>query len=103
MTGELSTVAGTRAIPGGVHTAVWQLAIDKNSGDDRAVAGIGIYDLDANTILASRDITRQDFAFAGQPQDFALPFTNVQGHRLDLRTYYWARAGIVQSRVLVRD
>jgi hypothetical protein len=40
---------------------------------------------------------------AGQRQDFALPFTNSPGHRLDLRTYYWARAGLTQSRVLVRD
>jgi hypothetical protein len=101
--GELSGVVGTRAIPAGVHTAVWQLAIDANSGDDVVVASLAVFDEDTKTFLATRDVTRQDFTFAAHPEDFALPFTNSPGHRLDLRTYYWARAGLTQSRVLVRN
>jgi hypothetical protein len=101
--GELSAVEGTRAIPPGVHTAVWQLGVDANSGDDAVVVSLAVYDEDAQTLLAARDVTRQDFAFAQRLQDFALPFATRQGHHLDLRSYYWARAGLVLSRVLVRD
>ena len=101
--GYLSRVPATKSVPGGTHTAVWRLAIDDNARDDAVVATVAVYDRDARKVLAVRDLKRQDFAFAGRPQEFSLPFASKDGHRLDLRTYYWTRAAITQQRVLVRD
>ncbi len=101
--GYLVRVPATTAVPGGVHSAVWQLSIDDNRHTDEVVATVAIYDRDTRHVLASRNITRQEFILANQPQDFVLPFTNQSGHHLDLRTYYRTRATITQYRVLVRD
>jgi hypothetical protein len=101
--GYLNRVTATKAVPGGTHAAVWRLAIDDNARDDEVVATVAVYDRDTKAVLAARDVKRQDFALAGRPQDFTLTFANTAGHRLDLRTYYWARAAISQQYVLVRD
>lgn len=101
--GYLSRVSGTRAIPQGVHLASWSLAVDDNALGNDVVATIAVYDRDTHSVLAARDLRRQEFAFANRQQEFTMQFINQAGHRLDLRTYYWAHAGLTQAHLIVRD
>ena len=101
--GYLARVRSTTSVPEGVHTASWRLAVDDAGPGPDPVATLAIYDRDARSVLATRALTRQEFALARRFQEFALPFTNKAGHHLELRTYYWAHAGLTQERVVVRD
>jgi hypothetical protein len=92
----------TTAVPSGPRTATFRLLIDDVARDDRAVLGISVRDAATGRVLARRQITRRQFAAAGQYQDFAIGFSAGAGQRLDFRVHYLGGAWCRQDRVSVR-
>jgi len=83
------------SIPAGPGTAVFKIMIDNNTADNLPQVGIDVYDATAGTVLASQDITRQQFTTANKYQEFSLTYNNpVAGHALELRVYWLGGAYI---------
>lgn len=76
-------------LPADNYQATWRMSIDNVTADNEPVVMIDVYTIDTNTILATRTITRQEFAQANVFQDFTLDFAyNTPGNRLEWRTYW---------------
>lgn len=85
----------------GEWTNTWTMKIDNNTADNTNVVRLEVFDTEDGSILASKDISRQQFMGANHFQDFSLQFTNVNpGHRLEFRTY-WYGAAYIQLKNLV--
>ncbi len=70
--------------------ASFSLQVDNNSADDLVVAVLDINDSTTDTILASREVKRKEFASTFQYQSFTVPFdaTGFGGHTLEARVYW---------------
>jgi hypothetical protein len=75
-------------IAGGSHTATYRMLVDNNTADNGTVVTVDVFDATANTVLASRDVTRQQWASASTYQNFDLNFSNTAGHSLEFRVYW---------------
>jgi hypothetical protein len=83
------------SIPVGVGTAGYKIKIDNNTADNLAQVRIDVYDATTATVLASQDITRQQFTTAGKYQEFFLTYNNtVAGHSLEFRVFWYGGAYI---------
>jgi hypothetical protein len=79
----------TTALPAGGNTASFRLKIDNNTADNAAQVTLDVRDNSDGAVLASRVVTRQQFAVAGDWVTFALPFTvPAAGHGIELRVYW---------------
>src|SRR6185436_15731747 len=67
-------------VPTGNNVALWNFLIDDNSANNDHILVLDVFDATTLTEIASRVITRQQFAAANTFQIFALPFT-VDGSR----------------------
>ncbi len=77
-------------LPADTYQATWRMAIDNVTANNEAVVTIDVYTIDTNTVLATRTITRQEFAQANVFQDFTLNFTySTPGNRLEWRTNWF--------------
>ena len=77
-----------KTIPAGKHVARWRLRIDGDIPADATVFTIDVTADGGKKTLASRQITRADFADAGQWAEFELPFASDAGDALELRTFW---------------
>jgi len=76
-------------LPIGSLSATFKMQVDNNTLDNNVVATIDVKDNTSGTILATRDIKRQQFAGANTWQDLSLAFTNPKaGHKLEFRVNY---------------
>ncbi|XID90712.1 family 43 glycosylhydrolase [Paenibacillaceae bacterium WGS1546] len=89
-------------IPTGNRTAVFRMLIDNHTFDNNNVVHLDVYDATESTVLASRTVTRQEFAAANEFQDFSLDFVNATaGHRLEFRIYWYKSAYIRSDKVII--
>jgi hypothetical protein len=92
--GYLTQGPSINTVPVGQHTVTWRLQIDNNSVDNAAVLTIDVARNAGGTILASRQIRRQDFTLPGVWQEFSLAFSSNPGDVLEFRTYWLDQAKI---------
>jgi hypothetical protein len=100
--GHLQFGPYTTQVTAGAHTALWSLMIDNNTADNLPIVRVDVYDATSSQVLASRDITRQQWTSTFQYQAFSLPFTVNSarlGHQLELRVYWYRRAYIREQSV----
>jgi len=89
-------------IPVGENIAVFKAKIDNNSADDLVVMTLEVYDATADAIIASRQITRTQFAATNHYEFFSVPFLmTATGHKMEFRVYWHDRAYIAVDRVFV--
>lgn len=92
----------TAAIPTGARVGTWRLLIDILNTDDSLIATLDVWDATAGQQLASRNVTRQQWAAGQAYQVFELPFTldaSRAGHAIELRTYYQNHAYLRVEKV----
>jgi len=90
----------------GDHVAAWKLMVDNVTADNADVVQIDIGDATTYETLASRTLTRKEWASAWKYQYFYLPFTLDAGHAahpIELRTFYKATSYVRVDRIGVAD
>lgn len=84
----------TRLDPG-EWTVVWSMMIDNNTINNENVVRLEIYEPDSNTVIAEKNISRNDFEFASALQHFKMSFKNIYlGSRLEFRVFWYDTAQI---------
>ncbi len=77
------------SLPAGPSTAYFRMKIDNNTHDDNQQVVLDVRDNTTGAGLASRAITRKQFAIAGDWVTFSLPFTvPAPGHAIELRVFW---------------
>ncbi|RKP52912.1 hypothetical protein D7Z26_14255 [Cohnella endophytica] len=77
-------------IPVGANTAFFDISIDNNTANNAVMVTVDVRDNTNGAILATRDITRQEWTGVYSFQRFELPFNNATaGHALEFRVYWW--------------
>jgi hypothetical protein len=91
----------TTTVAAGANLAVWRLWIDNNTADNSQVVYLDVNDATANnTVLASRILTRQQWARPGEYENFVLPFTlpsGSVGHQIEYRVYWYGSAYVKEE------
>jgi hypothetical protein len=76
-------------IPTGDNTAFFDLSIDNNTANNAVMVTVDVRDDTTGVILATRDITRQEWTRLYSYERFELPFNNaVAGHSLEFRVFW---------------
>jgi hypothetical protein len=89
------------SIPAGVGTAIFKIKIDNNTADNLPQVRIDVYDATTGTVLATQDITRQQFISGSKYQEFSLDYNNpVAGHAMEFRVYWYGRAYIKVDNII---
>jgi len=94
--GPYATEVGT-----GPRTATFSLMLDNVTVPNPPILTIDVADSATGTVLAKRDLYRQDFAKAMQYSDFALPFYAPPGARLEFRTLWHGISYAREKEVVV--
>jgi hypothetical protein len=92
----------TNTVPAGDNVALWNLLIDNNSADNGSILILDVNDATTQTQIASRILTRQQFASPNTYQIFALPFTvpaSRAGHLWEFRVYWLGGAYVREQAV----
>ncbi len=80
-------------VPAGPNTALFRLKIDDNTADDALVVTLEAYDSTSGKSLATENVTRKQFAVAGDYTTFSLPFSlDADSHALELRVFWTGAA-----------
>jgi subtilisin family serine protease len=82
----------TTRVPVGANTATWRLVVDNNTNDDSNIVRLEVVDANDSTVLASRDISRKEFATTYQEQVFQVGFelpSARAGHMVELRCWWY--------------
>ena len=88
-------------IPQGEVTSVIKAKIDNNTADNQVVFRMEAVDMTMGRVIAQREVTRQQFCYADHYEFFSLPFLNhYEGHTIETRVYYTAKAAIQIDRFL---
>ena len=90
----------TTTVTAGANLAVWRLWIDNNTVDNNQIVYLDVNDATAATVLASRTLTRQQWAHPGEYETFVLPFTlpsGSVGHQIEYRVYWYGNAYVKEE------
>lgn len=90
----------TTTVTAGANLAVWRLWIDNNTTDNNQIVDLDVNDATAGTVLASRTVTRQQWAHPGEYENFVLPFTlpsGSVGHQIEYRVYWYGNAYVKEE------
>ncbi|MCM3626089.1 hypothetical protein M3194_01750 [Paenibacillus glycanilyticus] len=80
-------------IPVGANQAFFDMIIDNNTANNDVIVTVDVRDNTNGQILATRDITRQEWTKAGSYERFNLSFNNpTAGHAIEFRVYWYGRA-----------
>jgi hypothetical protein len=89
-------------VPVGTRKVTFRLKTDNNSLGAQVLATLDVRDDSTGTVLASTDLTAQQFTAANQYQDFSLAFSQTAPRRvLEYRIYFHGRAGLTADKILV--
>ncbi len=73
-------------IPSGPNMATLKIKTDNNTVDNAPVVDIDVRDATSGNVVASKNITRQQFSVAGDYVNFYLPFNMPENnHRVEVR------------------
>ncbi|MEC9071182.1 MAG: hypothetical protein VX938_02330, partial [Myxococcota bacterium] len=83
--------------------AAFTILIDNNDANSEGVLTLDVYDATAGQILASQEVSRDDFNAPFVYQDFLLSFAldGLEGHAMETRVYWKANAYIEVDKVTV--
>ncbi len=94
---------GTTTVPGGWHTADFLLAVDPTIAlDNTVVARLDVYDATTDTVLAQKDVTRQEFLAARTYQTFPVVFYSLARHNLEFRVEFTQKSWLAVDAVVVK-
>ncbi len=89
----------TTAISPGNYVATFALMIDRVTGDNSPIAHIDVTDNYGQTVFASADLMRQQFAAVNTYQTFSLPFTlTAPPVGIELRTQWYANSYLQEQQ-----
>lgn len=94
----------TPQVPTGSRSAVWELMIDNHTFDNSTVVRLDLFDATTATVLAQRDVGRQEWTAPFEYQPFSMPFeldAARAGHQLEFRVYWTQRAYVRHKGVTV--
>ena len=86
----------------GAWKVSFPLIIDNNSADNAKIVRLDVYDPDADEILSSREVMRQEFLHSNVTQYFELLFDNVSmDRRLEFRIYWYGLAKVTAKDISI--
>ena len=102
VSGNLVKGARTEALPVGKYVATFELKVDNFNRDDSKVATLSVVELESGRLVASREVSRQDFSTTLY-QTFPVRFQAVANKRYEFRTFwhYAPHAARLTQRSLV--
>jgi len=100
--GFLSFGPYVKNLPLGAWKVSFPLIIDNNSADNAKIVRLEVYDPDADEILSSREVTRQQFLYSNVTQYFEIPFDNISTDcRLEFRIYWYGVAKVTAKDISI--
>jgi predicted GH43/DUF377 family glycosyl hydrolase len=83
----------------GNNTVFFEMMVGNNYSDNDYVVNIEVYDATVDQIIANRQIRRTEFQNSQSYQKFPLEYTQIQGHLMEFRTWWYDTAYIKQRAV----
>ncbi len=94
----------TTSVAAGPNTTTWYLMVDNNTADNGRVVRLEVNDATTSTVLATQDITRQQWKGTYDYEAFSLNFTlpaGSGGHSLEFRVWSYGISYVRELKVRI--